>query len=90
MDKKQIERALNGLLDDLAAIEHDRWSHWQDYMHGKGRVQSDGSLVIPADLVERWQKQMATPYAELSAKERESDRDQVRKYLPLIIETLSR
>lgn len=32
---------------------------------------------------------MDTAYSDLSEKERESDRDQVRKYLPLIVETLS-
>ena len=32
----------------------------------------------------RWERQIATTYAELSEKEKESDREQVRPYLPLI------
>jgi hypothetical protein len=57
-------------------------------MHGKGISQPDGSLIIPGDLVRRWQKQIDTPYAVLSEQEKESDREQVRKYLPLIVQAL--
>ena len=48
------------LIEHLAAIEHERWSYWQRYMHSKGVRQADGSLTIPAHLVERWEKQMAS------------------------------
>lgn len=75
------------LVDRLAAIEHERWSHWQRYMHGKAARQEDGSLLIPADLVARWEKQIATDYADLSAEEQESDREQVERYLPIIEDT---
>jgi hypothetical protein len=34
--------------------------------------------------VARWEQQMATPYADLSEPEKESDREQVRLYLPVI------
>lgn len=81
-----VESVLNSpaLLEDLAAIEHDRWSHWQRYVHDKCEATEDGGLLIPAQLVERWSVQMNTPYAELSEQEKESDRDQVRRYLPTI------
>jgi hypothetical protein len=72
------------LLETLAAIEHERWSHWQRYVHSKCTRAADGSLTIPAELVERWATQMRTPYPELSDKEKESDREQVRRYLPVI------
>lgn len=88
MEPDQISQMLDGLIETLAAVEHERWSHWQRYMHGKGVSRPDGSLVIPADLVRRWQKQIDTPYAELSAEEKESDREQVRKYVPLIVQAL--
>jgi hypothetical protein len=39
----------------------------------------DGSLVIPPHLVEQWQKQIATPYEQLSEAEKESDREQATK-----------
>jgi hypothetical protein len=88
MDRAEIESALFRALDALAAIEHERWSHWQRYIHERGKAQPDGSLLIPAGFVQRWEQQMATPYEALSDAEKESDRDQVRRYLPTIIEGL--
>ena len=41
-------------------------------------------LIIPSKLVAQWERQIATDYADLSEKEKESDRDQVRRYWPLI------
>jgi hypothetical protein len=81
-DRSQV--VLDGLVEDLAVIEHERWSHWQRYVHDKGQRQTDGSLLLPADLVARWEKQIATPYVQLDEIEKESDREQVRRYLPLI------
>ncbi len=74
------------LLEQLASIEHERWSHWQRYMHGKATCNLDGSLTIPADLVTRWERLMKTPYAQLTDEERESDREQVRRYLTIVAE----
>jgi len=89
MKPDQIAQTLDGLIETLAAVEHERWSHWQRYMHGKCINRPDGSLIIPADLVQRWQKQIETPYADLSEQEKESDREQVSKYLPLIVQALA-
>ncbi len=72
------------LLEQLAAIEHERWAHWQRFMHRKGERKPDGSLVLPADLVAKWERLIETPYAQLTDKERESDREQVRRYLPVV------
>jgi hypothetical protein len=80
---------LDQLLEKLAAVEHERWSHWQRYMHEKGKRQPDGSLLLPAELVARWNAQMNTPYAALTEEMKESDREQVRRYLPLIADTLT-
>ena len=76
-------------IDCLAAVEHERWAHWQQYLHDQCQRTKDGSLIIPAELVTRWSAQITTPYTELSETERESDRDQVRRYLPLIIEAVT-
>jgi hypothetical protein len=87
----QIDRGQEGLsklLETLASLEHERWSHWQRYMHNKCAPQEDGSLVIPAELARRWERLMATPYRELSEQEKESDREQVRRYIPVIVEVL--
>ncbi len=87
--REDTEQRLEALLERLAAIEHERWSHWQQSLHGKCIHQQDGSLLIPAELARRWAKQSSTPYSELSETEKESDREQVRKYLPLITQTLA-
>lgn len=73
------------LLETLAAIEHERWAHWQQYMHDHCEVTDDGSLVIPAALAQRWQTQIDTRYGDLSETEKNSDREQVRRYLPTIV-----
>lgn len=44
---------------------------------------------MPAELA-RWEIQIETPYAELSEQEQESDREQVRRCLPTIIDVLTR
>ena len=81
MERTRIEAALVAAVEQLAAIEHEHWAHWQRYMHGTAIKQPDGSLLIPSELVSRWEKQIATPYADLSDAEKQSDRDQVQKYL---------
>jgi hypothetical protein len=91
METDRIKHALNELLETLASIEHERWCHWQRYIHSKCVPQGkDGALLIPGDLVKRWKKQSETPYSELTNREKESDREQVRKYLPLIVDALSK
>ena len=91
METDRLKKALDELLETLASVEHERWSHWQRYMHSKCVPQGDdGALLIPADLVKRWEKQIASRYSELTDDEKESDREQVRKYLPLIVSALSK
>jgi len=72
------------LLEELAAVEHERWSHWQRYLHSRCVPGPDGSLTIPAALVSRWSAQMSTDYADLTEAEKNSDREQVLRYLPVI------
>lgn len=79
-----VESVLQGLLERLSSIEHDRWSHWQKYMHTKCIKNADGSLTIPVELVEQWSRQSEAPYNALSDVEKQSDREQVQKYLPTI------
>lgn len=78
------------LYEQLAAIEHERWSDWQKYLHSKcipmGLPNSDGNFdrIIPADLFLHWEKQIKTLYEELSESEKRADRDQVDRYFHLI------
>lgn len=84
MKSGEVREKLEAYIDILADIEHERWAHWQRYLHSKGNKSDDGSVTIPADLVKKWERQISTPFAELSEEEKDSDREQVRKYLPAV------
>lgn len=68
-------------LEQLADVQHEIWSHWMKYLFSVSTINEQGECVIPTEYVERWQKQAHTSYAELSEKERESDREQARKVI---------
>jgi hypothetical protein len=85
---EHIDDVLNALVEELAALEHRRWSHWQRYLHDSGERQPNGALLLPPELVSRWERQIVATYDELSEDERESDREQVRGYLPVICSAL--
>lgn len=78
------------LIEKLADAEHDSWARWMAYLFSMciSPLSLDPAnshdLIIPGELVERWRQQMDTPYAALSEREKESDRDEVRKILPMI------
>lgn len=74
----------NSLIEDLASVEHERWAHWQRYLHDQCEQLADGRLAIPAHLVKRWEEQIETPYELLSDREKESDREQVQRVLPIL------
>lgn len=74
------------LVEKLAAIEHERWADWQRWVHDQGRLIGDSpmDMVIPEAMWKRWQRQIDTPYDKLSEREKQSDREQVQRYLPLL------
>lgn len=90
IDRLALANALDGLLETLAAVEHERWAHWQRYLHAQGVRNQDGSLTLPPDLVARWDDQIAKSYQDLSDAEKESDREQVRKYLDVVVRSIGK
>lgn len=86
---ENVREILEAALESLAAIEHDRWAHWQKYLHSKCTRTEDGTLTIPDSFVKQWERQIATDYTDLSESEKESDREQVRKYFPIIVSAFS-
>jgi len=76
------------LMEKLAAVEHDRWADWQRHAFNQCHFNADGTATIPAWAVERWTRQIQTAYADLSEAEKESDRREVRRYLPIIAAAL--
>jgi hypothetical protein len=77
---------LKDLVEKLAAIEHERWADWQRYMFSKCEPVpgTGGGLLIPQQFVKGWQRQIDTSYAELTEAEKDSDREQVMRYLHLV------
>lgn len=72
---------LTELVETLADIAHQQWSGWMEYLFSKSIYNADGSVTIPAPLVERWQRQRITPYAALPENEKESDRKEAARVL---------
>ena len=84
MSKPNNNTGWKKLRELLADIEHQRWADWQSYVH----LQLINDYTIPVGLFQRWKKQIETSYKDLSEKEKDSDREQVDRYLPLIQKTL--
>jgi hypothetical protein len=76
------------LIEQLADAEHASWSRWMSYLFEKCNKYEDEEgrkcLLIPTELEKHWQRQIDTPYAELSEREKQSDREEVAHILPII------
>lgn len=78
-DVRQIIGREAELVERLADEFHTIWSEWLQYMF----TRFTGSLLNTEDR-ERWERQMETDYAELSEKEKHSDRVLAWRVLQLI------
>lgn len=85
---EEIEKIYDSNISRLASIQHDVWAHWQSYLHSQCVLNDDGSLTIPKELVEHWERQIKTAYEDLSLEERESDDNQVKKSKSIILTML--
>ena len=74
----------DNLRELLADLAHQQWSGWIDYEFSRCDVNEDGSLTIPREWVERWRRQMNTPYSELSEAEKDSDRAEADRVLAIL------
>ncbi len=75
---------MNNLREQLAALAHEQWAGWMKYLFENSKEADDGSVEIPASLVARWKRQMATSYHDLPENEKESDRAEAEKILHVI------
>jgi hypothetical protein len=60
--------------EKLAMFAHKQWSGWMEYLFSKCFFNEDGTATIPKWAVDRWQRQIITPFEELDEQEKESDR----------------
>ena len=67
---------MSNTFEKLAALEHEQWTHWTKHMLDN----------LTPENIERWRKQIDTPYEELSEEEKESDRKWARKVMSLVKE----
>ena len=76
---------MSGSNEDRAAeVAHDVWSCWMRYMFGFSTDNPDGSFKITAYQVDKWRRQMNTPFDQLTEKEQRSDYDVVKRYLAVL------
>ena len=72
------------LRESLADYAHEAWSGWMKYLYTKcSAIADDGAILIPASLVERWERQMNTSYSDLPENEKESDRKEADKMIEI-------
>ena len=72
------------LIELLANYEHDRWARWQKYLFSKCIKNDDGSLTIPKEYVNRWNRQINTDYNDLSIEEQLSDKKEAIKIIEIV------
>ena len=68
-------------MEELAHLEHEQWIHWTGYMLDKiiseAREYNVGDIgEIPS--IKHWMRQLETKYEDLTEREKESDRTEVR------------
>ncbi len=80
------DRDRDDIRERLAALCHQQWSSWIAYMLEKGCFRDDGTWVIPAEHIERWQKQGCTCYQDLIPEVRAADRAKADSILELFDE----
>ena len=83
-DEAYFEKDLKQFIEELSHHQHDIWSHWMEYMFSCCEQDQQGNMIIPAEKVERWKRQMQTKYCDLTEKEKNSDRNQVQKFIHLV------
>lgn len=78
------------LIERLADVMHQSWARYVSYLLSKCEreavIGNPRDLVIDGDYVAALQRQIETPYAELSDAKKQLDREEVAHLLPIIRE----
>jgi hypothetical protein len=70
--------------EQLAALQHQIWSDWVRHMFKVSTANPDGTVTIPSQYVQQWQREINTDYGMLSEDEKDGDREQVDKITRLL------
>lgn len=76
----------NETIEKLAERAHECWADWMRHLFKECKDVENGDVIIPAELVKRWKRQMETLYANLSEDEKKSDREIIKCYYWDIVE----
>jgi hypothetical protein len=80
---KETRGAQMGLREALAEYAHEAWAGWMRYLFSNGTFNEDGTWTMPKWRVERWTRQMNTPYQYLPENEKPSDREEADKMIAI-------
>ena len=73
------------LREMIAEQVHNSWAGWIHYeLYNKGKINSDGAILIPVEYAGRWTRQMNSTYRELTEDEKNVDRTEADAYVKVI------
>jgi hypothetical protein len=72
------------ILEAVSEQCHKQWSGWTEHFLSKTKECCSEHISMDVTWIDRWRKQIATPYADLTEEEKESDRREARKILEAI------
>lgn len=74
----------DALREVLAYLCHEQWTGWMEYLFQVCPEREHGHREIPASLVVRWKRQMASDYFHLPEEEKKSDQVEADKIIALL------
>ena len=69
----------------IAAVSHSIWASWMDWLFEICPEDYGMRHSIPHETAERWKRQIATRYEDLSEREKDLDRKEADKILDAIL-----
>lgn len=76
-------------LEPVAALAHEVWVGWMRYLYEVSSFSDNDDLIVPAEYVRRWRRQMDARYTELPEGEKASDREIAQRYWNAVIAALT-
>lgn len=73
------------MIEHLSKYIHEVWCNWMEYQLPKVIENPDNELINGETWVQRWTRQMNTPYEKLSESEKESDKVIAQKIIDIFL-----